>query len=43
MFGWVYTFGDYDRDEIGSIEEALEAEAIKFNENSVTVNIYMFT
>lgn len=34
MLGWPYQFGDYKRDQLANVEEALEKEAEKFNENS---------
>lgn len=43
MVVFPYTFGDYDRNQIGEIEEKLENIAIELNKNSKAVNIFLFT
>lgn len=43
MLGYTYSFGDYTQLQLHNVEKALEDEAIKFNEESKFVNLYLFT
>lgn len=43
MLGFLYEFGDYKRDELINIEEALENVAEEFNSKSKYVNLFLFT